>query len=617
VNPARVFDPGARAGTLALRVIPILICTVFFWTGLRCWFFQDDFAWLSLALDVDSLRALLDALFLPKAQGTIRPWSERAFFMALFKLFGLDALPFRIVAFLTQALNLWLVGSLAQKLTGSRVAAFVAPLLWGLNAALAFPLTWTSSYNQLMCAAFLLGAFLLFLRYIETGERRYYWWQCGVFFLGFGALEINLVYPGLAFGYAMLRDRRYLLSTIPLWFVSAAYALVHNLVSPKQATGTYAVIVDSSLPSTFLRYWTNAFAWPDSLVPWLISAVLFGFLLTRLLDREWTALFPYLWFAVTIAPVLPLKNHFTTYYLTVPAIGLAIAGAHGVATAWKRGIVSGFGSLLLIGVYLFGSVPIAREVLRFNHDRSKEVRDLIWSVTRARELHPGKTILLLGVSNTVFWSGIFHNPFPLAGVEDVWLAPGSDDQIAPQPEHGDLSDFILPPIATIHALRRGEAVVYDATSYPIRNVTNAYRLSAESRWKPEYSLRLKAGYSHFSEQFGSGWHEPEGRFRWMARRAIVWLATPRQPNAHLWIVGYCPAEQVKLGPLHLNITVNGLPLPALELSQPDSQFTYDQPLPLSLDRSERLEIVFELDRTIPATTTGRELGLAFGTIAIK
>jgi len=38
----------------------------------------------------------------PFAQGTIRPWSERAFFMGFYTLFGLDALPFRICVFLVQ-----------------------------------------------------------------------------------------------------------------------------------------------------------------------------------------------------------------------------------------------------------------------------------------------------------------------------------------------------------------------------------------------------------------------------------------------------------------------------------------------------------------------------------
>ena len=45
----------------------------------------------------------------PKAQGTVRPISERLYFLALEYVFGMEALPFRIVAFTTQLLNIWLL----------------------------------------------------------------------------------------------------------------------------------------------------------------------------------------------------------------------------------------------------------------------------------------------------------------------------------------------------------------------------------------------------------------------------------------------------------------------------------------------------------------------------
>ncbi len=67
--------------------------------GLR----PDDFAWLGLLRDVHSFHDVLHALFDPAAQGTIRPWSERGFFLLFETLFGLDSLPFRICVFVTMA----------------------------------------------------------------------------------------------------------------------------------------------------------------------------------------------------------------------------------------------------------------------------------------------------------------------------------------------------------------------------------------------------------------------------------------------------------------------------------------------------------------------------------
>ena len=51
---------------------------------------------------------------------------------------------------------------------------------------------------------FILLAFRLFLAYIDTGQRKYWIWQWVVFLLGFGVLELNVVYPALAAGYALV-----------------------------------------------------------------------------------------------------------------------------------------------------------------------------------------------------------------------------------------------------------------------------------------------------------------------------------------------------------------------------------------------------------------------------
>ena len=78
-------------------------------------------------------------------------------------------------------------------------------------------MTWTSVYNEALCAFFLLGAFRFLLRYLETGERRYWLLQWACFLLGFGALELNVVYPALAAAYTLLCARKYFLRTLPLF----------------------------------------------------------------------------------------------------------------------------------------------------------------------------------------------------------------------------------------------------------------------------------------------------------------------------------------------------------------------------------------------------------------
>ncbi|MBZ5586001.1 MAG: hypothetical protein LAQ30_28185, partial [Acidobacteriia bacterium] len=188
----------SRARSAAWWLAPPLLCLALYWRCFGAWFRGDDFAWLSLNLDIHGFHDLLSALFRPAAQGTIRPWSERLFFMAGYGLFGLNALPFRIVVFATHFANLALAASIGARLTGKRAAGFWAAALWTINSALVFPLGWTCVYNQVLCGFFLLLAFYFLLRYVETGAARYNAWQWVAFLLGFGALEINLVYPGIA-----------------------------------------------------------------------------------------------------------------------------------------------------------------------------------------------------------------------------------------------------------------------------------------------------------------------------------------------------------------------------------------------------------------------------------
>jgi hypothetical protein len=121
----------ARAVRILYWLLPIVFCIALYRRGIRIWFAQDDFAWLNLRNQVTDFRSFLWAMFAPLAQGTIRPFSERGFFMLFSYLFGLHALPFRLFVFLNQFLNIVLVMLIARRIAkigtgGIRGAALVA-----------------------------------------------------------------------------------------------------------------------------------------------------------------------------------------------------------------------------------------------------------------------------------------------------------------------------------------------------------------------------------------------------------------------------------------------------------------------------------------------------------
>src|ERR1700736_3158632 len=246
-----------RAG-VAFWFVPPLLALLLYWPGLTCWFQKDDFAWLGLRQEVANGHSYWWALFAPLAQGTIRTLSERVFYLSFTALFGLNPLPFRCWAFLTFVLTLPLLSAVCTKLTGSRAAGFWAAILWTVNGAMAVALSWTGIYYELLCSLVFLLSFWLLLRYVETGETRFYFMQCATFLLGFGVLELNVVYPALASVYALCCARRILAKILPLFVFSAAYTALHIAVAPLPVSGPYQTFWDSSVFPTLWTYWKMA-----------------------------------------------------------------------------------------------------------------------------------------------------------------------------------------------------------------------------------------------------------------------------------------------------------------------------------------------------------------------
>ncbi|MEZ5353625.1 MAG: hypothetical protein R2762_13385 [Bryobacteraceae bacterium] len=109
------------------------------------------------------------------------------------------------------------------------------------NASLGVPMAWTSAYNQILCPAFLLGAFYFLLRWLESGLVRDYAIQALLFVLGFGALSTtSCIRPSRRRGWCS-SDGGALAWLAPLAAISVAYFWLHHAVAPASApSGPYA-----------------------------------------------------------------------------------------------------------------------------------------------------------------------------------------------------------------------------------------------------------------------------------------------------------------------------------------------------------------------------------------
>jgi hypothetical protein len=597
-------------------------CLILYHYGLRTWFHQDDFAWLGQADYVATWRDWLDVLFRPQAQGTIRPWSERLYFVTLRALFGLDPLPFRIVAFLTMFANLALLQSIVLRATKSGTAGLTAALLWVGSIGLATPLGWSSSYNQLLCAFFL----LLALWFRQRGRLALEW---VTFLLGFGALEIGVVYPALALAYSWIYERERWRETLPMFGASAVYAFAHRSLAPPLTEGPYAMHWDGSMAQTFISYLqtglTGSFTHPRLywMGPWArpvaglaAGALAVVYLARAAWKRNWSPWFGAAWFVIVLSPVLPLRDHVMEYYLATAGVGLAWLGGCAARDAITMGWPGRVATAATLAVCLLFSGLSARGTSRWRHERGRQVEVLVGGLVRAHELFPNRAILLTGVSTDLFWSGVFDRPWRLYGTEAVYLAPGAEKSIEKHPELGDMAQFMMPEGIAARLLENDGAVVYEVLPDRLRNVTGRYAALAY-QWKSQTPRFVDAGTAAFRDLLGPTWYRLDQDHRWMGREATVRLGGPETRGKSLWIKGFCPAEYVRAQPIRLSVEIEGKPLGSYEVTVATSSFEFAIALPDELVGRSEILVRLTADRTFVVEGDGRDLSVVFGTFSIR
>jgi hypothetical protein len=610
---------------------PLLFLCLLFRKGLDCWFVGDDFAWLGLIRQVFNPHDLWRVLFEPAAQGTVRPWSESGFFLVFESLFGVDSLPFRVMAFATMSANLLLLNWIVRRITASALAGFVAAICWAANTALMTVMTWSSAYNEALCPFFLLAALALLIRFAETGRRRVWWSQLVVFSLGFGALELNVVYPALAAAYALFaaprdRRRRLLTGLWPLFAISVAYYVWHRAVAPLPATGAYVVHLDrrvfsalslygrwSLLPVDWVAFGHSAIT--GNLILGLGIAAIALLLLSEAVRRRTTVLFFLAWWLITLAPVLVLPDHQSDYYLTIPLIGLGMLFGFGVSRGVRDVGAWRWFAIVPVIAYLSGMIPISQSATQWTLDKTTAVRGLVLGAEAARDKHPGKAILIEGVTREMYGDSVGQGAFVPLGLDNVFLTPETASSLRDDPDVADPETLVLDPSVTLHAIKNDEVVIYSLSGDHLRNITEVYERSAPNRLADRLPRRVDAGNPLYSWLLGLGWLSPESGVRWMMGHATAHLRGPERSGSKLELDGFFPAEQLWQAQRVLKVSVDGLPVGEITIRNPKSDFHRLFDMPASLTGKESVEV--ELDAAPVYNQGGRQYGMVFGKIAVR
>ncbi|MCC6368445.1 MAG: hypothetical protein IT165_33380 [Bryobacterales bacterium] len=442
-------------------LVPGLFLLLVYWQGLFSWFQQDDFAWMGLLREVREGDSLWRALFHPSQHGTWRPLGERAYFLFFPWVFGYEAWPMRVVAFLTQWGSLALAQAIMLRLTRSWGAALLTPILWAANSKLIIPMISNGAYIHVLSGFFL----LLGLWFLMRGQWGAMW---AAFLAGFGAMEMNVVFPALATLYCLLAEREKLRRVVWLWPVSAGYYVLHMALAPKMAGGSYAMHFDAGMAATSARYFRWAFV-PDNLAAFTglprwagtASGIVFPLLLLvfagmQAARKQYLGLLFLGWFVILLAPVLPLSGHVTDYYLTVPLAALSMLGAFAASRhPWA--------AVPFVTLYLMLMVPCAYRGTGWWRSRSLVAERLVRRVFAAHAANPNAVILIEGVSSEQFWAALAHYPFVDHKKTYVYLTPGTDAHIEEHPESGvRMQEFFLSPGETERLRGEGRLLVLNA-----------------------------------------------------------------------------------------------------------------------------------------------------------
>jgi hypothetical protein len=239
-------------------------------------------------------------------------------------------------------------------------------------------------------------------------------------------------------------------------------------------------------------------------------------------------------------------------------------------------------------------------------------------VLAARSTHPGKTIVVDGVTTELFNLSLGDSSLAAVGAGDVYLTPESALKIKPAPDMADLDTLVLDPLAMRHAVTHEQVVVYSFETDHLRNVTEKvtrdYTRSSGLR-AGRLPSRIDVGNPLYSWLLGPEWLAPESGVRWMPGRATLRLGVPQEGATVLELGGYCPETQLLQSPRHLMVLVDGELAADTRIYDPESQF--HRLMPITVDLAGKTEVNLEIRVDPVDRKDGQYYGLVFGKIALR
>ena len=370
-----------------------------------------------------------------------------------FKIFGFNATGYHLVAFSLYIYITYLVGDIAETITGKRYIGLISSLLFGIHSVHAEPILWVSAMNELLAGLFVLLSLKSYIAFRKTADKSLLnYCLAGLFYiLSLASKETAFFLPIMFVGYdsflwsdtsskAGQIDRRTRLPNVPFFIIQVIY-LVFRLRAgspystevslPRIAVNAlyYFVVQVLMLPENY-GYLSSLSLWKQSpLLPILsvgISTTIMGMLIwfyikfssrTILLDYIKASKFTCGWSLVALFPVILTATGRTAF---MSSIGVAWSMATFLFIIWDKIKTSDtiYRWALAIGIVVFVCTNLVVSSYRVYWWRqaSEVTQNVLRQLDSELETIPkDEDVCVLGLPDHLNHAYTFRNAFPYIG----------------------------------------------------------------------------------------------------------------------------------------------------------------------------------------------------------
>lgn len=379
-----------------LRVFVAVAVLFVYARALSAFFFEDDFQLLVGSWNFDPANLLhLRARFKPVFE--IYFWLGTA-------VFGRSTVAFHAGSLLVHIFNGWLVLAISRRLGMRPVFAFLAALLFVVQPAHVSAVAWVGAVAESLVVLFGCASAYAVLRFRERGRRAWLAAALASFTLALFAHESAVVFLPIIFLVDHVAagrgwpERATLRAALPFVLVTGAYlALTFTANTPEYLGGEISYRPGAHVLRNLFEYIAALYVGERKLLSHLIVAAVLAVVVWKGSPR---ARLGVAWMLLGILPFAPFETGVLSRYAYVPAIGLAILLAEGLASlhaalarrsgGLARGMVIAL-SVLLCGRFAY----FARDGVKDVDQASERYRVFLADLRRERPELPDRAVVTI------------------------------------------------------------------------------------------------------------------------------------------------------------------------------------------------------------------------------